>query len=1024
MSLKDSESLKRALAELGAGFEPVRELGRGATSIVYLVRDHALGRDMAVKVIRSAFGPDAESVARLEREARLVAQLQHPNIVRLFGTRTLADGSLVLLMEHVPGRNLKELLRGEGALDAPRALGILEDVASALAYAHRRRIVHRDVKPENIYLDEEVGTARLADFGVAKPWDRDTRLTLPGESLGTPAYMSPEQIDDRDVDGRSDVYSLGLVGYEMLAGRHPWESDNLFSIIFKQKNEELPPLASLRRDVPDALVRILERALEKDPGRRWASAEEFLGALKEFQQRGRSGGFSLFGESAPAPEPPVQREQPPAPEPPVAREAPPPEPHVAHVPPPAPGAPTPTAPVRDEVPEHPQTPPSWVDASWEQEGPSRPVPPPAASRRRGRRTPRRLGRWAAGAVLLLGTLGAGWWLTSRGDAFDVDLPGGALASPASEPNPAPGVGDATDAEELVLSAAGPVVVEGRAGDVVPVEVRVRDARGEARADVAVRFQGLPDGAVAQPDSVTTDSLGLARTGVLLPPAPGLSEIVATLATNRERRVRFELRVAPGAPAALVPFFGGGQEGVPGELLAQALGVRVTDAAGYPVPGVPVAFQSLSGGGALLPARALTDSLGRAFARWRLGSGEETQQARAVVEDGDGVEAALFEARALAAPGPEDTESEPPAPDTATPGEAGTTGGGASPVRESPAPVSVAARPFAVGGTHVCRTAGPRVVCRGASDRGQARTGATPSPMVALAVGVSHTCSLDAEGVAFCWGANESGQVGDGTRTDRGEPTRVGGGVPFQLLAAGLSHTCGLDGRGVAHCWGRNVAGQLGVGTRDDHALPRPVAGDQRFRTLAAGWNHTCALDGTGSVWCWGLNGDGQLGDGSRLDRLAPTRIPAAPPFQLLAAGNAHTCGVTGGEVRCWGDNRFGQLGTGGTDAAVRPSGAVELPGPAVRVVTGAVHSCALVAEGQVLCWGQNLHGQLGDGTTTHRSSPTPVAGDLRFRTLEAGGGMTCGVATDGREYCWGLNQAGQLGDGTRTSRAVPTPVGG
>ncbi|MFH1764553.1 MAG: serine/threonine-protein kinase [Gemmatimonadota bacterium] len=273
--MKTPEQLKEAIAALGGEFELIRELGQGATAVVYLLRDHALDRDVAMKVIRATFAADEEALARLQREARLVAQLSHPNIVKLYGTHRLTDGSFALLMEHVPGRNLKELLREEGAFPVPRALRVLKDVASALAYAHRRRIVHRDVKPENIYIDEEVGAARLADFGVARPWDQDARLTLPGASLGTPAYMSPEQIDGLEVDGRSDVYSLGLVGYEMLLGHHPWEGENVFTIIYRQKNDELP-MDLLGLGHYPALAETLEKALEKEPAARLESAMAFL----------------------------------------------------------------------------------------------------------------------------------------------------------------------------------------------------------------------------------------------------------------------------------------------------------------------------------------------------------------------------------------------------------------------------------------------------------------------------------------------------------------------------------------------------------------------------------------------------------------------------------------------------------------------------------------------------------------------------------------------------------------------------
>src|SRR6185503_15897010 len=165
------------------------------------------------------------------------------------------------------------------ALPFERIERVLTDVGRALVCAQRHRIVHRDVKPENVYIDNETGIARLSDFGIARPWDIDHGLTLPGMAIGTPAYMSPEQIEGDVLDGRSDLYSLGLVGYEMLTGRAPWTGESLFNMIYKQKNESLPPLDQLRPGIPRSLLRALDGALQKERGDRWKDADEFLEAL-------------------------------------------------------------------------------------------------------------------------------------------------------------------------------------------------------------------------------------------------------------------------------------------------------------------------------------------------------------------------------------------------------------------------------------------------------------------------------------------------------------------------------------------------------------------------------------------------------------------------------------------------------------------------------------------------------------------------------------------------------------------------
>jgi len=224
-----------ATTDLESEYEILGELGRGATAVVYRARDRELGREVAIKVIRPKYVDDDETVARLAREARTVAQLQHPNIVTLFAVRRVRDGSLALVMQLVPGRTLREILNEKGAWSFERADRVLRDVAGALAHAHERGIVHRDVKPENIFIDERTGRALLSDFGVARSIESDSQLTATGTAIGTPSYMSPEQIDGTELDGRSDLYSLGLVGWEMLTGRRPWEGEGLYTVIYKQK---------------------------------------------------------------------------------------------------------------------------------------------------------------------------------------------------------------------------------------------------------------------------------------------------------------------------------------------------------------------------------------------------------------------------------------------------------------------------------------------------------------------------------------------------------------------------------------------------------------------------------------------------------------------------------------------------------------------------------------------------------------------------------------------------------------------
>ncbi|HZF67280.1 MAG TPA: serine/threonine-protein kinase, partial [Gemmatirosa sp.] len=265
--------------ELAEQFEVLGELGRGGSAVVYLARDLRLLRTVALKVVRlpPALPPRErrERVARLAREARTVARLEHPNIVGVYAVHELPDG-LAVAMPHVRGMTLKQHLATEGALPPERAVRLVHDLAQALAHAHAEGVVHRDVKPENIFVDATTGRALLSDFGAARAGDADVRVTHTGTTVGTPAYMSPEQIDGGAIDGRADIYSLGLVAWEMLTGHRPWAGSGLYQLLHQQKHEELPPIESVRPTeagpVPLTLQYVVERMLEKRPAARWASA--------------------------------------------------------------------------------------------------------------------------------------------------------------------------------------------------------------------------------------------------------------------------------------------------------------------------------------------------------------------------------------------------------------------------------------------------------------------------------------------------------------------------------------------------------------------------------------------------------------------------------------------------------------------------------------------------------------------------------------------------------------------------------
>jgi len=267
------------LRALEQDYELIRELGQGGMAAVYLARRRDTGRLVAIKAIRARYLDDPDALQRFAREARTVAGLSHPNIVATEAIEEIGDRAIAIIMEYVAGGTVRDRLREYGAFSAEDAESVLRDVANALAYAHRRGIVHRDVKPENVFLDKRTGRAMLSDFGIARRMEGEAPITMLGASLGTPQYMSPEQIDGVRVDGRSDIYSLGVLGWELLTGRRPWAGENLYGTIYKQKHEDLPRITSIRPRVPANLLFAIERALVKDRDRRWQTADEFLAQL-------------------------------------------------------------------------------------------------------------------------------------------------------------------------------------------------------------------------------------------------------------------------------------------------------------------------------------------------------------------------------------------------------------------------------------------------------------------------------------------------------------------------------------------------------------------------------------------------------------------------------------------------------------------------------------------------------------------------------------------------------------------------
>jgi serine/threonine protein kinase/alpha-tubulin suppressor-like RCC1 family protein len=998
----ESHDLPR-FADLDAEYEILRELGRGGTAVVYLARERELGRRVAIKVIRATFIEDEEAAARLVREARTIASLQHPNIVMLYGTRHLRDKSLALIMQYVPGRTLKSEIREVGPLPINRIQQILTDLGRALACAQRHRIVHRDIKPENIYLDDETGIARLSDFGIARPWDAEQGLTLPGMSIGTPAYMSPEQIEGGQLDGRSDLYSLGLVGYEMLTGRAPWAGETLFSMIYKQKHEALPPLEQVRLGIPANLCQALEGTLHKNPEDRLSDAEAFLAVLSgrvalpqrrpsiadapsayfqndnvTIQYRRSDLQAPLRDEASVKPAQTITAASPTD----RLAQAQPAANRISNLP--AAIEISPYHVVQQQLSRKAVVLPDGAELSAE-----------ALARPARRRV---IVLAAAVPALLLATALVVSNLRGGEDAPPVRT---AAAAAASSSTPATGTEPSAQAP-TPAPVAGPSLAwamfgnrqSGLAGDTLPerLGLKVEGPSGGAVAGVTVQFAVTAGEGLVAPETVVTGEDGIASTRWLL--RSGGSHTVTATVAGLNQTTEFKAQGLPRPAARIAAVSSTALKGTLGSPLGTPLIVKVSDDRGQPAIGASVQFSVQNGSGQVTPSTAVTGADGTARADWVLGP-SGVQEVAAIL-------AALPDARTV--------------------------------FRAAARPASLAIRRgLTVGGTHTCTVnVDGSADCWGGNEKGQLGDGSASrtsgrvsvvasEPFAALSAGVSHTCGVGVSGSVFCWGANAAGQLGDGTRVDRAEPVKLVTEEAFTNVFTGMAHSCGLDAGGRVSCWGQNTHGQLGDGTRTPRDAPVRIRGNRAFRTISMGWTHTCGLAADGTAFCWGGNASGELGDGSTTDRTEPVPVNGVARYTAIAAGSGHTCGLTtSGTVQCWGLNSYGQLGNDGTANSSVPV-TVQPTDFFTAITLGSVHSCALARDGSARCWGRNTYGQLGDGSVDNRTRPTNVVGGQRFTTLQANGAHTCGTSGSST-FCWGYNVEGQLGNGNRTNQTRPVAV--
>jgi serine/threonine-protein kinase len=282
----------------------IRErIGSGGMADVYLADDQHLGREVAIKVLHRRFARDQQFVERFKREARAAAGLQHPNVVNVFD-RGEHDGTYYIAMENLPGRSLRDVVREEAPLDQLRAIDLGVQILQAAGFAHRHGVVHRDFKPHNVIVGAD-GRLKVTDFGIARAGASE--MTETGSIMGTAQYLSPEQAQGQHVDFASDLYSIGVMLYELLTGQVPFAGDSAVAIALKHVSDVPVPIGQLRPDVHPALEAAVMRALAKDPAHRWRSAEEFAAALESARtaiQTGVDGQDTAAWRAVPPPPPP------------------------------------------------------------------------------------------------------------------------------------------------------------------------------------------------------------------------------------------------------------------------------------------------------------------------------------------------------------------------------------------------------------------------------------------------------------------------------------------------------------------------------------------------------------------------------------------------------------------------------------------------------------------------------------------------------------------------------------------------